>query len=219
MLLNLLLAFILLMGRVSSDPDPLQDYCVSPPHSPHQHIFLNGNLCKDPTKVTVSDFTTSALSKPGDTRANPFMTNVTLTTTANLPGLNTMGLTMGRIDFGASGVVPPHVHPRASEVTVCLDGVLLVGFVDTSGRVFTQELHPGETFVFPKGLIHFLYNIDTVSSALAVSGLTSQNPGTQFVSMVSLDSKLQIPQDVLKRLYHINDQEGYVASIRKNLGG
>ncbi|KAH0881331.1 hypothetical protein HID58_068725 [Brassica napus] len=190
MLLNLLLAFILLMGQVRSDPDPLQDYCVSPPHSPHQHIFLNGNLRKDPTKVTVSDFTTSALSKPGDTRANPFMTNVTLTTTTNLPGLNTMGLTMGRLDFGASGVVPPHVHPRASEVTVCLDGVLLVGFGDTS-----------------------------VSSALAVSGLTSQNPGTQFVSMVSLDSKLQIPQDVLKRLYHINDQEGYVASIRKNLGG
>lgn len=219
MLLNLLLAFILLMGQVRSDPDPLQDYCVSPPHSPHQHIFLNGNLCKDPTKVTVYDFTTSALSKPGNTGANPFMTNVTLTTTTNLPGLNTMGLTMGRLDFGASGVVPPHVHARASEVTVCLDGVLLVGFVDTSGRVFTQELHPGETFMFPKGLIHFLYNIDTVSSALAVSGLTSQNPGTQFVSMVSLDSKLQIPQDVLKRLYHINDQEGYVASIRKNLGG
>nr|VDD59195.1 unnamed protein product [Brassica oleracea] len=220
MLLNLILAFILLMGRrVSSDPDPLQDYCVSPPLSPHQHIFLNGNLCKDPTKVTVYDFTTSALSKPGNTGANPFMTNVTLTTTTNLPGLNTMGLTMGRLDFGASGVVPPHVHARASEVTVCLDGVLLVGFVDTSGRVFTQELHPGETFMFPKGLIHFLYNIDTVSSALAVSGLTSQNPGTQFVSMVSLDSKLQIPQDVLKRLYHINDQEGYVASIRKNLGG
>ncbi|CDY07800.1 hypothetical protein HID58_083690 [Brassica napus] len=191
MLINLILAFILLMGRrVSSDPDPLQDYCVSPPLSPHQHIFLNGNLCKDPTKVTVYDFTTSALSKPGNTGANPFMTNVTLTTTTNLPGLNTMGLTMGRLDFGASGVVPPHVHARASEVTVCLDGVLLVGFVDTS-----------------------------VSSALAVSGLTSQNPGTQFVSMVSLDSKLQIPQDVLKRLYHINDQEGYVASIRKNLGG
>ncbi|KAJ0250617.1 Germin-like protein subfamily 1 member 1 [Hirschfeldia incana] len=208
MLINFLLAFILLMGRVISDPDPLQDYCVSPPHSPHQHIFLNGDLCKDPTKVTVSDFTTSALSKPGNTRANPFMINVTLTTTANLPGLNTMGLTMSRIDFGASGVVSPHVHPRASEVTVCLDGVLLVGFVDTSGRVFTQELHPGETFVFPKGLIHFLYNIDTASSALAVSGLTSQNPGTQFVSLVSFDSKLLIPQDVLKRLYHINDQEG-----------
>ncbi|KAF2620978.1 hypothetical protein F2Q68_00042570 [Brassica cretica] len=108
------------MGRVRSDPDPLQDYCVSPPHSPHQHIFLNGNLCKDPTKVTVSDFTTSALSKPGDTRANPFMTNVTLTTTTNLPGLNTMGLTMGRLDFGASGVVPPHMLCLNSSMEVLL---------------------------------------------------------------------------------------------------
>ncbi|VVA90835.1 unnamed protein product [Arabis nemorensis] len=216
MLLNLLLAFTLLMSRVKPDPDPLQDYCISPPPPPsdHQHIFLNGILCKDPTQATVSDFTTTALSKPGNTRVNPFMINVTLTTITNLPGINTMGLTMARIDFDASGVVPPHVHPRASEVTVCLDGVLLVGFVDTSGRVFTQELHPGETFVFPKGLVHFLYNMDSVSSALAVSGLNSQNPGTQFVSLVNFDSK--IVEEVLERVYQINGRD--VAKIRKILG-
>lgn len=89
--------------------------------------------------------------------------------------------------------------------------------MDTSGRVFTQELHPGEAFVFPKGLIHFLYNIDSVSSALAVSGLTSQNPGTQIVSLVSFASELLIPEEVLKRAYQINGQD--VATIRKNLGG
>ncbi|XP_020869588.1 germin-like protein subfamily 1 member 1 [Arabidopsis lyrata subsp. lyrata] len=215
MLLNLLLTFTLLMGRVKSDPDPLQDYCVSPCHSSHQQIFLNGVLCKDPTEATVSDFTTSALSRPGNTQTKPLMTNVTVTTTANLPGLNTMGLTMARLDFGGSGVVPPHVHPRASEVTVCLDGVLLVGFVDTSGRVFTQELHPGETFVFPKGLIHFLYNIDTVSSALAVSGLNSQNPGTQIVSLSSFIPKPPFLQEVLKSAFDINGQD--VARIRKSL--
>ncbi|XP_010475908.1 PREDICTED: germin-like protein subfamily 1 member 1 [Camelina sativa] len=198
MLFNLLLTFTFLMVGVKSDPDSLQDYCVSPPPSPHQQIFLNGVLCKDPTQATVSDFKTSALSRRGNTQVKPFMINVTVTTTANLPGLNTMGLTMARLDFGASGIVPPHMHPRASEVTVCLDGVLLVGFVDTSGRVFTQELHPGETFVFPKGLVHFLYNIDTVSSALAVSGLSSQNPGTQIVSLSSFISKSPIPEEVLK---------------------
>ncbi|XP_010491268.1 PREDICTED: germin-like protein subfamily 1 member 1 [Camelina sativa] len=206
MLLNLLLTFTFLMVGVKSDPDSLQDYCVSPP-STHQQIFLNGVLCKDPTQATVSDFKTSALSRPGNTQVKPFMINVTVTTTANLPGINTMGLTMARLDFGASGIVPLHVHPRASEVTVCLDGVLLVGFVDTSGRVFTQELHPGETFVFPKGLIHFLYNIDTVSSALAVSGLSSQNPGTQIVSLSSFISKSPIPKEVLKSAYDINGQD------------
>ncbi|XP_010543966.1 PREDICTED: germin-like protein subfamily 1 member 1 [Tarenaya hassleriana] len=216
LLLHLLLYLTLQPGRVKSDPDPLQDYCVADTKSPHP-IFLNGAPCKDPTLATVADFTTSALSESGDTRTNQLGINVTLTTTTNLPGLNTMGLAMARIDFAGRGVVPPHAHPRASEVTICLEGVLLVGFVDTSGRVFTQELHAGESFVFPKGLIHFLYNIDSESSAMAVSGLSSQNPGTQIASLASFASKPPIPEEVLERAFRINAQD--VARIRKNLGG
>ncbi|KAL8518893.1 hypothetical protein ACS0TY_010016 [Phlomoides rotata] len=71
---------------------------------------------------------------------NQFDFNVTLTNTNNLPGLNTFGLAMARIDIAPNGLVPPHSHPRASELTILLQGSLLVGFVDTWNNLHTQRL-------------------------------------------------------------------------------
>ncbi|PON46549.1 Germin [Parasponia andersonii] len=215
-LLNLLLGLALLMGRVKPDPDPLQDYCIADTRTP-QPFFLNGAPCIDPNQAKSSHFTTTALSKPGNTKTNPFGFNVTVTNTANLPGVNTLGLTLARVDIAGNGLVPPHSHPRASEVTICLKGVLLVGFSDTSNRLFTQQLKPGESFVFPKGLIHFLFNLDSVGPAVALSGLSSQNPGTQVTSLATFTTKPPIPDEIMKKAFQIEASD--VARIRKNLGG
>ncbi|TXG56384.1 hypothetical protein EZV62_017697 [Acer yangbiense] len=128
-----------------------------------------------------------------------------------------MGLTLARIDISSDGIVPPHSHPRASEVTTCLDGALLVGFVDTSCRLFTQQLRAGESFVFPKGLIHFLFNLDSFKPALALPGLSSQNHGAQTSSLATFTSKPSILDEILKKAFQINGQD--VSKIRKNLGG
>ncbi|KAH7570209.1 hypothetical protein ACOSP7_018208 [Xanthoceras sorbifolium] len=205
---------LLLRSLVKADPDPLQDYCVADTNS---LFFINGAPCINPKSVVSSHFATSALAKPGKTSGNPFGFNVTLTTTANLPGLNTMGLTLARVDIASNGLVPLHSHPRASEVTICLNGVLLVGFVDTSSRLFTQLLRAGESFVFPRGLIHFLYNLDSSKPALAMSGLSSQNPGAQIASVAVFTSKPSIPDEILKKAFQISGQD--VSKIRRNLGG
>ncbi|GAV81326.1 Cupin_1 domain-containing protein [Cephalotus follicularis] len=215
-LLQLLLGLNLLSGLASSDPDPLQDYCIADTKA-SQSLFINGASCINPNSATSSHFTTSALAKPGNTSANRFGFNVTLANTANLPGLNTMGLTMARIDIAGNGLVPPHSHPRASEVTICLEGTILVGFIDTSNRQFTQTLRPGDSFVFPKGLIHFLYNVDTKGPALTVSGLNSQNPGVQIASIATFTSKPTIIDEVLEKGFQISGQD--VGKIRRNLGG
>ncbi|KAJ7943570.1 Germin-like protein subfamily 1 member 1 [Quillaja saponaria] len=216
-LLQLFLTLFLLLGLSKPDPDPLQDYCVADTKTPKLPLFLNGVPCIDPKQASSSHFATSALSKPGNTSANMFGFSVTLTTTINLPGLNTMGLTLARIDIAADGIVPPHWHPRASEVTTCLQGALLVGFVDNLDRLFTQQLRAGESFVFPKGLIHFLSNLDSSKPALAVSGFNSQNPGGQIASVVSFTSKPAIPDEILKKAFKINGQD--VTKMRRNLGG
>ncbi|GMJ13162.1 germin-like protein 7 [Hibiscus trionum] len=212
--LQIFLALTLLTGLAKPDPDPLQDYCVADTKSP---LSLNGAPCLNPTQALSSHFTTSALAKPGDTKANPFGFSVTLTTLANLPGINTMGITMARVDIAGNGLVPPHSHPRASEVTICLQGAILVGFVDTSNRLFTQRLEPGDSFVFPKGLIHFLYNTDSRRPALAVSGLSSQNPGAQIASRAAFVSSPPIPDVILEKAFQISPED--VAKIRRNLGG
>lgn len=212
--LHLFLSLALLLGLAKPDPDPLQDYCIADTKNPPP-FYINGAPCIDPKLAVSSHFTTSVLSKPGNTKDNPFGFNVTLTNTVNLPGLNTLGLTMARVDIAANGLVPPHLHPRASEVTICLKGLLLVGFVDTMNRVFTQQLKPGDSFVFPKSLVHFLYNYDSKAPAVALSGLNSQNPGAQIVS--SFSSKSPIPIEILIKGFQMNDLD--VAEIRKNLGG
>ena len=203
----------LILGQTRPDPDPLQDYCVADSKS---NFFINGVPCINPDKVSSSHFVTSALSKTGNT-SNQFGFSVTATTTANLPGLNTLGLVLVRVDIAGNGIVPPHSHPRASEVTTCLKGLLLVGFVDTSNRVFTQNLRPGESFVFPKGLVHFLFNSDSREPAIAISGLNSQNPGAQIASLATFASKPPIPDDILKKAFQIS--KGEVETIRRNLGG
>ncbi|GKC42038.1 germin-like protein subfamily 1 member 1 [Tanacetum coccineum] len=212
----LLYFFLIFASQVKSDPDPLQDYCIAQSQN-SQTFFVNGAPCISPANAAPSHFTTSALSKPGNTAANPLGFNVTLTNIKNLPGMNTLGLTMARVDIAGNGLVPPHTHPRASEVTILVKGSLLVGFVDTSNRLFTQQLREGDSFVFPKGLIHFLYNLDSKAPALCISGLSSQNPGAQLASSATFTTKPSIPDDILEMTFQINGQD--VSRIRKNLGG
>ncbi|KAF8378346.1 hypothetical protein HHK36_029685 [Tetracentron sinense] len=211
-----LLILVLLLGFTKPDPDSLQDFCIADT-AITQSFFLNGVPCINPRLALSSHFVTSVLARAGNTGANPFGFNVTLTNTRNLPGLNTQGLTMGRIDIATNGLVPPHSHPRASEVTILIRGTLLVGFIDTSNRLFSQQLRPGDSFVFPKGMIHFLFNLDSSSPALAISGLSSQNPGTQISALATFASKLPLPDDVVKKAFQISGQD--LARIRKNLGG
>jgi len=217
--MNLALPLLLILAPLKitqvrcSDPGPLQDFCVADTTS---KLFLNGFPCKDPSTVMASQFKTSALGVPGNTSANPFGFNVTLTTAKNLPGLNTQGMAIARIDFAKGGVVPPHIHPRASEITFVVKGQLVVGFVDTSNKLFTQNLEAGDVFVFPRAQLHFLFNVGK-STALAISGLNSQNPGAQVMPLAVFGSKPEIFPAVLKKAFKISSEE--VEKIRKNLIG
>ncbi|KAG5604272.1 hypothetical protein H5410_025764 [Solanum commersonii] len=207
---------VVLLGLVGSDPDPLQDYCVADTKKGTRENFYNGVPCINPQNVDISHFATSTLSEAGKIGI-VFGFNVTLTSIFNLPGMNTQGLTMARIDIGPNSLVSPHSHPRASEVAILLKGSLLVGFINTSNHLFTQKLRPGDSFVFPKGMIHFLYNTDSKVQALALSGLSSQNPGVQMASPAAFATSPTMPDEVSKKLFQINDQD--VTRIRTSLGG
>jgi len=76
-------------------------------------VFVNGLSCKDPTDVTREDFFRGGLDKPGNTHNNLGF-NVSLVSATQLPGLNTLGISLDRIDYAPYGLNPPHVHPRAT---------------------------------------------------------------------------------------------------------
>lgn len=165
-------------------------------------VKVNGFVCKNPINVTAEDFFRSGLHIPRDTN-NPVGSNVTAVNVANLPGLNTLGISMVRIDYGRMGINPPHTHPRATEILVVLEGTLLVGFVSSNqdgNRLFSKVLNRGDVFVFPEGLVHFQQNVGR-RNAVAIAGLSSQNPGVVTIANTVFGSKPDIPTDIIAKAF------------------
>ncbi|XP_019188773.1 PREDICTED: germin-like protein 11-1 [Ipomoea nil] len=162
----------------AKDADNLQDTC--PADTARKNIFVNGFPCKNPAEVIASDFKSSLLSKKGDTD-NFLGSSTNILTAAKFPGLNTLGLSVARTDFEVDGLVLPHSNPRASEMVFVSSGRVVAGFVDTKGRVFQKILNEGDVFVFPRGLLHYFYNIG-FEFATVFSVLSSQNPGVVGIS-------------------------------------
>ncbi|OIT21657.1 PREDICTED: germin-like protein subfamily 1 member 16 [Nicotiana attenuata] len=149
----------------------------------------------------------SGLNIPGNT-SNQLGSVVTNVNVNNLPGLNTMGISLARIDYAPYGLNPPHTHPRATEVLVVLEGTLYVGFVlsnpgpNMKNKLFTKILKPGDVFVFPKGMIHFQLNVGK-TKAVAMSGLSSQDAGVITVANAVFGSDPPINPYVLTKAFQV----------------
>ncbi|GLT69100.1 hypothetical protein SLA2020_412780 [Shorea laevis] len=208
------LAIIALACSVASayDPAPLQDFCVAV-NTSTDAVFVNGKFCKDPKLVTPNDFFFQGLNTPRNT-ANPLGSNVTLLDVSKILGLNTLGVSLARIDFAPYGLNPPHTHPRATEILVVVEGTLYVGFVTSNpeNRFFTKTLNAGDVFVFPIGLIHFQFNVGK-TNAVAFSGLGSQNPGLIVIAKNIFGANPPINPDVLVKAFQLDTN--VVESLQK----
>ncbi|KAL2994323.1 hypothetical protein AAZX31_10G159400 [Glycine max] len=161
------------------DPSPLQDFCVAI-NDTKTGVFVNGKLCQDPKLAKAEDFFFSGLGS-GDT-SNPLGSKVTAVTILHL------------------------THPRGTEILVVLEGTLYVGFVASNqndNRLFTKVLNKGDVFVFPIGLIHFQQNIG-YGNALAIAGLSSQNPGVISIANAVFGSKPPISDEVLAKAFQVD---------------
>ncbi|GAU19596.1 hypothetical protein TSUD_304090 [Trifolium subterraneum] len=114
------------------------------------------------------------LSKSGS--KDKFGSSINIVTASKFPGLNTLGISIGRTDIEVDGLVNFHNHPRASEMIFVKEGGLDVGFLDTQNKLFQKALKEGDVFVIPKGLFHFFLNRG-VEVTTVLSVFNSQNPG------------------------------------------
>ncbi|KAI3515056.1 hypothetical protein L1887_13805 [Cichorium endivia] len=186
---------------LASDSSPLQDFCVADFNGP---VLVNGFACKDPKLVQANDFFFSGLNIMGNT-SNAMGSKGTLVTVAQLPGLNTLGISMARIDFAPWGVNPPHTHPRATEILTIIEGTIQVGFITSNpeNRLITKVLQKGDVFVFPQGLVHFQRNVGH-GNAIGIAALSSQNPGVNTVGNAVFGSKPDIPNDLLAKAFQVD---------------
>ncbi|XP_004513533.1 germin-like protein subfamily 1 member 20 [Cicer arietinum] len=186
----------------ASDPSPLQDFCVAI-KDPKDGVFVNGKFCKDPILVNAEDFFKHV--EPGNA-SNPLGSQVTPVTVDQLFGLNTLGISLARIDFAPNGLNPPHIHPRGTEFLIVVEGTLYVGFVTSNqdnNRLFTKVLNKGDVFVFPIGLIHFQLNVG-YGNAVAIAGLSSQNPGVITIANALFKSNPPISDEVLTKALQVD---------------
>ncbi|KAJ9699539.1 hypothetical protein PVL29_008231 [Vitis rotundifolia] len=148
----------------ASDPDILSDFIV-----PANSNATDGSF-----------FTFTGMRGVFDSPVPPNF-KVTKAGLAEFPALNGQSVSFAVLQYPAGSVNPPHTHPRSAEHLFVVEGTLVVGFIDTANKLYTQTLQFGDMFVFPKGLVHFQYNADTEEPATALSAFGSANAGTVSV--------------------------------------
>nr|GMC97443.1 germin-like protein subfamily 1 member 20 [Ipomoea batatas] len=215
-MVSLQMASIVLLALLASfasayDNNPLQDFCVADPQAA---VFVNGKPCKDPKRVEANDFYMAAgFNTPtGGVNLSSNGLVAKFLDVDRFPALNTMGLSIARTDFKRNGIIPPHTHPRATEVVFMLEGTLEVGFVSSNplngqkNKLFSKILKPGDVFVFPMGLVHFFYNVGR-TNAVMFSAFSSQNPGFVSVANSAFGSEPPISDDVLTKAFRLNKND------------
>uniref|UniRef100_M4ERK4 Cupin type-1 domain-containing protein n=1 Tax=Brassica campestris TaxID=3711 RepID=M4ERK4_BRACM len=155
-----------------AESNMLQDFCVADLKGEK----VNGYRCKDPAQVTPEDF--YCLANAASTTNTTLGSAVTSANVEKIPGLNTLGVSMSRVDYAPGGLNPPHLHPRASEAIFVLEGRLFVGFLTTTGKLIYKHVNKG-----------------------------SQNPGAQGVGLSLFGANPPIPDDLLAKAFYLEPQE------------
>ncbi|XP_028093548.1 putative germin-like protein 2-1 [Camellia sinensis] len=173
-------------------------------HEDCKCAFVNGKVCNDPKLATADDFFFSGLLTPQNT-SNPVRSKVTPVNIMQILGLNTLSISLARINFAPYGLNPPHTHRHATEVIVVLKCTLYIGFVtsNTDNCLFIKVLYPGDVFVFPQGLIHFQFN-NGKTNEVALAALSCQNPRTIIVANAMFGSNSRIFYDVLAEAFQVD---------------
>ncbi|KAL9435410.1 hypothetical protein AB3S75_021644 [Citrus x aurantiifolia] len=197
-----LLIFSTIAGVLAVDPDTLQDVCVADTSS---GVKVNGFACKDSANITADDFFFAGLAKPGVVN-NSVGSLVTGANVEKIAGLNTLGVSLSRIDYEAGGLNPPHTHPRATEMIFVLEGELDVGFITTADKLISKTVKKGEIYVFPKALVHFQKN-NGDKPASVISAFNSQLPGTQSIAATLFTATPPVPDNVLTKAFQVGTKE------------
>ncbi|TVU14827.1 hypothetical protein EJB05_38320, partial [Eragrostis curvula] len=205
-----LVCFASVPRALATDPTQLQDICVAADTN-NPAILVNGFVCKNPKLATANDFFFHIVPATPNAQG----VGVAAVDVTKIPGLNTLGISLARLDFVPGGQNPPHTHPRATEILVVVQGQLLVGFVlsnQLNNTLITKQLVAGDVFVFPQGLIHFQLNNGKMP-ALAFAGLSSQFPGVITIANSVFATKPPISDEILAKAFMIEkDQVDWIQS-------
>ncbi|XP_074352380.1 putative germin-like protein 9-2 [Apium graveolens] len=159
-LVSSIILFLLIARGRANDPDIISDFVI-----PANTTTIDENFFTYTGLRTT--FTTEFPTEFKATKANM----------VEFPALVGQSISYLVVQLPVGAVNPPHLHPRSSELLLVISGYIEAGFVDTSNKLYTQLLQPGDIFVVPKGLLHYQYNANANINATALTAFGSANGG------------------------------------------
>jgi hypothetical protein len=121
----------------------------------------------------------SILSKPSDwffkfdeqTKYTFAPGSVVNANAATFPVLTGVGMTVAILNLGPCAMLPPHMHPRATNLVVAMTGNTTSWMVNENGAGLVEVvLTPLVLTIFPKGSLHAMQNNGTSYAPLLASG-------------------------------------------------
>ncbi|WVZ21063.1 hypothetical protein V8G54_008385 [Vigna mungo] len=186
----------------------VNDFCVADLKAPDGP---SGYPCKPINEVTADDFVFSGLVEGNTT--NPFNAALTSAFVTDFPGLNSLGISAGRLDIGKGGSIPMHTHPGATELLILVEGEITAGFM-TPFHLYTKALKPGDVIVFPQGQLHFQVNSGN-EKATAFLAFSSANPGAQLLDLLLFGNSL--PSEIIAETTFLDVEQ--VKKLKARFGG
>ncbi|KAI1608604.1 RmlC-like cupin domain-containing protein [Exophiala viscosa] len=111
---------------------------------------------------------------------------------ATFPATVGQGMTMAMLNLGPCSMLPPHLHPRATNYVVAISGTTMTYMIAENGaRTVTETLNAGQMTIFPQASIHTMMNIGCENAQL-ISALNSDDTGTTNLA----NAFFSLPQNI-----------------------
>lgn len=111
--------------------------------------------------------------------------------------------------LGPCGFNTPHVHPRATELNLVVQGTLVTNFVaENNVRKVANTVHQYQMTVFPQGAIHEEFNPDCTDTVF-VAAFPNEDPATNQIA----DNFFKLDDEVIQAALKVESIDG--AEIEK----
>jgi len=132
---------------------------------------------------------------------------------ATFPATVGNGLTLAMLNLGPCSMLPPHLHPRASNFVVAVSGTTQTYMIMENGaRTVAETLTPGKMTIFPQASVHTMMNIGCENAQL-VSALSSDDAGTQNLANALFSLPSDIVGTVLGTSVNVNVTEQAIPAV------
>lgn len=132
---------------------------------------------------------------------------------ATFPATIGQGMTMAILNLGPCSMLPPHIHPRATNFVVAISGTTRTFMIAENGaRTVSETLTAGQLTIFPQASVHTMMNIGCENAQL-VSALNSDDAGTHNLANAFFSLPANITQTILGGDVNLQSVGGHIPDV------